>query len=146
MPDEPRLGAEFALSIFKVTGQMLAAGEQLARPAGLTVAWWQVLGAVLRRPLNAAGIAREMGITRQAVQRVANRLIDDGLLEASPNPAHKRSPLLSPTPVGLAAVQQIAPQQADFATRLVDAFGHKRFQQLVDDLAAVSEVLDDVQP
>jgi len=43
-------------------------------------------------------------------------------------------------------LQQIAPQQADFATRLVDAFGHKRFQQLVDDLAAVSEVLDDVQP
>ena len=88
MPDEPQLGAEFALSIFKVNGQMLTAGEQLARPAGLTVAWWQVLGAVLRRPLSAAGIAREMGITRQAVQRVANRLIDDGLLEASPNPAH----------------------------------------------------------
>ena len=43
-------------------------------------------------------------------------------------------------------MQQIAPRQADFATRLVDAFGHKRFQQLVDDLAAVSEVLDDVQP
>ena len=146
MPDEPRLAAEFTLSIFKVNGQMLAAGEQLARPAGLTVAWWQVLGSVLRRPLNAAGIAREMGITRQAVQRVANRLIDDGLLEALPNPAHKRSPLLSATPDGLAAVQQIAPQQADFATRLVDALGHQRFQQLVDDLAAVSQVLDDVQP
>ena len=146
MPDEPQLGAEFALSIFKVNGQMLAAGEQLDRPAGLTVAWWQVLGAVLPRPLNAAGSAREMGITRQAVQRVANRLIDDGLLEASPNPAHKRSPLLSPTPAGLAAVQQIAPQQADYATRLVNTFGHKRFQQLVDNLAAISQVLDDIQP
>ena len=86
MADEPLLGAEFALNTFRVNGQMLAAGEQLARPVGLTVARWQVLGAVLRRPLSAAGIAREMGISRQAVQRVANRLIDDGLLQAFPNP------------------------------------------------------------
>ena len=146
MADEPLLGAEFALYTFRVNGQMLAAGEQLARPVGLTVARWQVLGAVLRRPLNAAGIAREMGISRQAVQRVANRLIDDGLLQAFPNPAHTRSPLLSPTHEGVAAVRKIAPQQADFSARLVEAFGYKRFRQLIDDLAAFSEVLDDVDP
>jgi DNA-binding MarR family transcriptional regulator len=146
MADEPLLGAEFARNTFRVNGQMLAAGEQLARPVGLTVARWQVLGAVLRRPLNAAGIAREMGISRQAVQRVANRLIEDGLLQALPNPAHNRSPLLSPTPEGVAAVQKIAPQQADFSARLVEAFGYERFRQLIDDLAAFSEVLDEVDP
>jgi DNA-binding MarR family transcriptional regulator len=146
MADEPLLGAEFARNLFRVNGQMLAAGEQLTRPVGLTVARWQVLGAVLRRPLNAAGIAREMGISRQAVQRVANRLIDDGLLQTLPNPAHNRSPLLSPTNEGVAAVQKIAPQQADFSVRLAEAFGYQRFRQLVDDLAAFSEMLDSVDP
>ena len=79
MAEESQLGAEFTLAIFKLNGQMLAAGEKLARPAGITVAWWQVLGAVLREPLTAVGIARQMGITRQAVQRIANRLIAEGL-------------------------------------------------------------------
>jgi len=146
MADEPQLGAELAQNIFRVNGQMLAAGEQLTGPVGLTVARWQVLGAVLRRPLNASGIAREMGISRQAVQRVANRLIDDGLLQALPNPAHNRSPLLSATDAGVAAVRKIAPQQADFSIRLVEAFGNERFRQLIDDLAAFSEVLDEVDP
>jgi hypothetical protein len=30
--------------------------------AGLTAAWWQVLGAVLGEPLPVVGIAREMGL------------------------------------------------------------------------------------
>ena len=79
------------LAIFKLNGQMLGAGEAIARPVGITVARWQVLGAVLREPLTVSGIGRQMGITRQAVQRIVNRLVDEGMLESSPNPAHKRS-------------------------------------------------------
>lgn len=146
MAEESQLGGEFTLAIFKLNGQMLAAGEKLARPAGITVAWWQVLGAVLREPQTAAGIARQMGITRQAVQRVANRLIDEGLLEASPNPAHKRSALLAPTPQGRKAVKQIRPQQTEFSKQMIDAFGHDAFQRLIGELNRISDVVDEVGP
>ena len=146
MAEESQLGGEFTLAIFKLNGQMLAAGEKLARPAGITVAWWQVLGAVLREPQTAAGIARQMGITRQAVQRVANRLIDEGLLEASPNPAHKRSALLAPTPQGRNAVKRIKPQQTEFSRQMIDAFGYDAFQRLIGELNRISDVVDEVGP
>ncbi|MCP3997410.1 MAG: MarR family transcriptional regulator [bacterium] len=146
MPDESELGGEFTLAIFKLNGQMLAAGEKLARPAGITVAWWQVLGAVLRQPLSAAGVARQMGITRQAVQRVANRLIAEGLLEASPNPAHKTSPLLMPTPEGRVAVKRIKPDQTAFSKRLIESFGRTEFQTLISELARISTIVDEAAP
>ena len=36
-----------SITTFRLNGQFLALAEELARPAGLTAAWWQVLGAVL---------------------------------------------------------------------------------------------------
>ncbi len=138
MPSESELAAAFALLVFKLNGQMLAVGEQIARPVGLTVARWQVLGAVLHQPRTVAGIAREMGISRQAVQRVANLLVDDGLLATHPNPAHKRSPLYTATDAGLAAVRTIAPAQTEFAARLAASYGTKNLEQLVTSLRDIS--------
>ena len=86
-----------ALTAFRLNGQFLGVAEQLARPVGLTAAWWQVLGAVLREPLPVAEIARVMGVTRQSVQRIAALLVDRGLAEYLPNPAHRRAKLLRPT-------------------------------------------------
>src|SRR5262245_42519437 len=96
-----------ALTVFRLNGQFLLLAEGLARPAGLTAARWQVLGAVLTEPLSVAGIARVMGITRQSVQRNADLLVADGLAEYGPNPAHRRAKLLRPTGAGLAAVRRI---------------------------------------
>ena len=94
---EQELLSAAAITTFKLNGQFLALAEELARPAGLTAAWWQVLGAVLGEPLTVAGIAREMGITRQSVQRVADILAERGLARYLPNPAHRRAKLLTPT-------------------------------------------------
>ena len=79
---EQELLSAAAITTFRLNGQFLALAEELARPAGLTAAWWQVLGAVLGEPLTVAGIAREMGITRQSVQRVADILAERGLWHA----------------------------------------------------------------
>jgi DNA-binding MarR family transcriptional regulator len=132
-----------ALTTFRLNGQFLAVAEELARPAGLTAAWWQVLGAVQRGPLPVAGIARVMGITRQSVQRVANLLVEHGLAEWEPNPAHRRAKLLRPTADGLAAVRRIDPAHAAFAARLSEALGGERaFAEVHAALARLSEALD----
>ncbi|MET9256963.1 helix-turn-helix domain-containing protein [Streptomyces sp. NPDC003717] len=112
-----------ALGVFKLNGQFLTIAEELAAPAGLTAAWWQVLGAVLPEPLPVAGVARAMGITRQSVQRVADLLVERGLAVYLPNPAHRRAKLLAPTEAGRAANASISPQHRAFADRLAGAYG-----------------------
>ena len=131
-----------ALTVFRLNGQFLAVSEELARPAGLTAAHWQVLGAVLDTALPVSGIARVMGITRQSVQRVADILVADGLAEYRPNPAHKRAKLVAATPEGLAAVARISPGHAAFAQRLLDELGTDQFARTVEVLRRLSHALD----
>ncbi|MGW0419563.1 MarR family winged helix-turn-helix transcriptional regulator [Streptomyces sp. NPDC003015] len=131
-----------ALGVFRLNGQFLALAEELAGPSGLTAAWWQVLGAVLRQPLPVSGIAREMGITRQSVQRIADLLVERGLAEYRPNPAHRRAKLLTPTEEGLAAMRRIDPGHATFADRLAEAFGEAELAEAVGVLERLSKVLD----
>lgn len=130
-----------ALGVFHLNGQFLSVSEELARPAGLTAAWWQVLGAVLTEPLPVAGIARTMGITRQSVQRVADLLAAQGLAEYVPNPAHRRAKLLRPTEAGRAAIARIDPGHAELATRLTEALGEAGFAETVAALDRLSAAL-----
>ncbi|MFJ8592450.1 MarR family winged helix-turn-helix transcriptional regulator [Streptomyces sp. NPDC093598] len=135
-----------ALGVFRLNGQFLAVAEELARPAGLTAAWWQVLGAVLGEPLPVSGIARAMGITRQSVQRIADLLVERGLAEYRPNPAHRRAKLLTPTGEGRAAIARIDPGHAAFADRLAEAFGETELAEAVRVLERLSKVLEQAGP
>ena len=62
-----------------------------------------VLNAVVEaeRPPTVPQIGRSFGQPRQLVQRAANSLIARGLIEAAPNPDHKRAVLLRATEAGL---------------------------------------------
>jgi DNA-binding MarR family transcriptional regulator len=132
-----------ALAVFRLNGQFLSVADRLAAPAGLTAAWWQVLGAVLPEPLPVAGIARVMGITRQSVQRVADLLVERGLAAYLPNPAHRRAKLLTPTQEGRAAIERIDPGHREFAARLSQALGGERaFADVLDALTRLSRALD----
>ncbi|WP_225726075.1 MULTISPECIES: MarR family winged helix-turn-helix transcriptional regulator [unclassified Nocardia] len=139
---EQRLFSTAAITTFKLNGQFLAIAEALARPAGLTAAWWQVLGAVLHTPLPVAGIAREMGITRQSVQRIADLLVDKGLAEYRDNPAHRRAKLVAITDAGRAAIARITPRHAVLADRLATELGAEQFALTVDVLTKLSAALD----
>ncbi|MEU8758637.1 MarR family transcriptional regulator [Streptomyces sp. NPDC048659] len=127
-----------ALGVFRLNGQFLAVSERLAEPAGLTAAWWQVLGAVLPEPLPVSGIARAMGITRQSVQRIADLLVKEGLAAYAPNPAHRRAKLLAPTEAGRAAVRRIDPAHAELAALLARELGG---QEAFDETVRVLERL-----
>jgi DNA-binding MarR family transcriptional regulator len=142
-PGAPALLSGSALTVFRLNGQFLSVAEDLARPAGLTAAWWQVLGAVLGEPLPVSGIARVMGITRQSVQRIADLLVQRGLARYRPNPAHRRAKLLDPTDEGRAAVARIAPQHGDFAARLCQEMGGEgELAHALDALHRLSAALD----
>jgi DNA-binding MarR family transcriptional regulator len=144
MRAEQELLSDAALAVFKLNGQFLALADELARPAGLTAAWWQVLGAVLDQPLPVAGVAREMGITRQSVQRIADLLVEHGLAEYRDNPAHQRAKLLTPTDQGRAAIERIGPGHAAAARVLAKRLGRRRFAEAVEALRDLSAAMDDV--
>jgi DNA-binding MarR family transcriptional regulator len=145
-PEVQALLSGVAVTTFRLNGQLLAVADELARPAGLTAAWWQVLGAVLDEPLSVAGIARAMGITRQSVQRIADLVVERGLAEYRPNPAHRRAKLLVPTAEGRAAVHRIHPGHGAFARRLADRLGVERFADALSALQDLSAALDDLVP
>jgi DNA-binding MarR family transcriptional regulator len=116
---------DIVLSVFRLNGTLLAAAEMIAAPAGLTAARWQVLGAVMPAPRPVAAIAREMGLTRQSVQRQADVLVAEELAEYLDNPAHQRSKLLSPTPAGRAAIQRLLGRQHMWVNAISDGISER---------------------
>jgi DNA-binding MarR family transcriptional regulator len=138
---------ELILRVFRLNGLLLSRAEVLTEGTALTAARWQVLGAVLRAPDSVSGIARQMGLTRQSVQRLADALVNDRLAEYLSNPTHRRSKLLRPTPLGLAAIDVIRPRQHRWTNAVTSAFEVAELQRTldtVDRLIAAVEASDDV--
>lgn len=130
---------ELVLRVFHLNGLFLDAAEGMARPAGLTAARWQVLGAVLREPRTVPGIARVMGLTRQSVQRLADALVEDGMAEYAPNPAHRRSRLVRPTAAGWEAIEKIRPLQYAWTHRATEGMDAAEILAAVETMDRVIE-------
>ena len=143
-PDRTPAGdalTELVLKTFRLNGLFLQVAESIARPVGLTAAWWQVLGAVLEGPLTVAGIAREMGLARQSVQRIADLLAERRLVEYRPNPAHRRASLVAPTAAGWAAVESLGAAQHTWANRVGDEVGEHELRQALSVVDRVTAAL-----
>jgi DNA-binding MarR family transcriptional regulator len=109
---------EIVLGVFRLNGVLLSVADDLSGPAKLTAARWQVLAAIAESPRSVAEISREMGLTRQAVQRVANDLVRGGFAEYSENPAHRRAKLLGSTRAGARALQIVGRRQRAWANEV----------------------------
>src|ERR1700677_4500980 len=98
---------ELMLDLFRATSLLLIAGDRLVAPLGLTSARWQILGAITaaERPQPVAWIARDIGASRQNVQRIVNELAKDGLVAFAANPHHRRAQLVFLTDKGRKAFE-----------------------------------------
>jgi DNA-binding MarR family transcriptional regulator len=131
-------GAELTgliLEIFRINGRLLAAGDRLVAGLNLTSGRWQVLGAIAPAAEPVARLARNMGLTRQGVQRIVNELRRQGLLALKPNPHHRRAKLVVLTEKGRKAYDAAIALQVPWANAL--AGGLKPRQ-----IAAVSRLLE----
>jgi DNA-binding MarR family transcriptional regulator len=114
---------ELILEVFRVNGDLLAEGDRLTKPLGQTSARWQILGALRNGPQPVAAIARDMGLARQSVQRTADLLEAQGLVEYAPNPAHRRAKLVRLGPDGQDVLGEISRRQVAWTNRLARAVG-----------------------
>jgi DNA-binding MarR family transcriptional regulator len=121
---------ELLVEVFRVNGLLLAAGDELARPVGLTSARWQVLGVVDHGPSTVAQVARAMGLTRQSVRQTADALVRDGLVELTENPQHRR------------ALRYVEQQQVVWANTIAERLPHAELRACLSVLRDLSDLLE----
>jgi DNA-binding MarR family transcriptional regulator len=108
---------DLIIGVFRLNGALLVSGDALVADLGLTSARWQVLGAIALSPvpLPVAHLARNMGLTRQAVQRSVDEMRNDGLVRLDPNPHHRRAMLVTMTELGSSAYRAASERQERWA-------------------------------
>lgn len=130
---------DIILEIFKLSGLLISEGDRLTEELGLNSARWKVLGALSHatNPITVSDVARNMGLTRQAVQRIANEMIKDDLLYFQTNPKHKRAKLLTLTEKGNDIFNKLEKKQTLWVNSLADGLK-------IEDLELTSSILKDM--
>ena len=118
------------MSLMRAENAITARADQLL-PSGLTVARWQVMKALgrLGGAATVPSIARELLLTRQAVQKQVDLLAQRGLVALKENPAHRKSPLVGLTREGHLACAQAVKRWFWVARSLGDALDPKTMEQ-----------------
>ena len=141
------LVTELILEAFRLDGRLLASGDALVADLGLTSARWQALGMVAASvPLPVAHIARNMGLTRQAVQRLVNEMARDGLVRLAPNPHHRRARLVILTPRGRKAYDAAMQRQRPWAENLAAGLDPSAIAGATATLRALRRRLEEEAP
>lgn len=135
---------DLVLEIFRLNGRLLAAGDRLVADVGLTSARWQVLGAIhyADEPQTVSWLARSMGLTRQAVQRIVNEMEADGLVTFKANPAHRRAPLVVLTRKGQAAYAAADRRQTPWVNALASGLDRADLKSALDLLSVIRSKLE----
>jgi DNA-binding MarR family transcriptional regulator len=139
---------ELILEVFRLNGQLLAAGDALVADIGLTSARWQVLGAIALSPvpLPVAHLARNMGLARQSVQRLVGEMNDDGLVEYAPNQHHRRARLVLLTDNGEIAFRAAIARQEPWADGLAAGLTAEAIRTATGTLRRLRRHLEDGMP
>ncbi len=134
------------LDLFRLTSAVLAAGDRLVAPLGLTSARWQVLGAIVsaERPQPVAWLARDLGGNRQNVQRIINDLREEGLVEFEHNPHHRRAQLVALTEKGKKSFGAAMELQAPWVNQLSDGIGRKELEGMHHVIQRLQENLKEI--
>ena len=134
---------ELVLETFRFNGRLLAAGDRLSKPAGLTSSRWQILGTIEGQSNSVAQIARKMGLARQNVQRIANVLKQEGIVEYVPNPDHQRAKLVCLTERGRKAAKELARRQEAWANEIASRVSVSEIRDALEVLRKLRSGLED---
>ena len=139
---------DLVLEIFQLNGALIDAGNAITRPHGLTSARWQVMGAIdlAGSPLTVSQIARRMGLSRQAVQRIVNDLRGLSMISLETNLDHKRAPLVSLSKEGAKILKSVDQAQIEWINQLSDGVSKNRVDDALEILKAIRSRSHDNPP
>jgi DNA-binding MarR family transcriptional regulator len=130
----------FAVAVFTLNSLLIRAGEVIVAPLGQSSARWQVLGRAFTHT-TVPDIAREIGHARQSVQRVADDLVRDGLLEYTPHLHDRRTQLVGLTARGREVLETIYDHQLAWSRDIVAAIGASQLNTATKALTQIAETL-----
>lgn len=122
MSDPAELTSHLGFWLRQVSNHVSHAFALKVESCGVTVAEWVILRQLWRRgPVAPSRLAREIGITRGAVSKLAERLLAKALIRRTSGEGDLRTHTLALTPAGEALVPRLAllADQND-----VEFFGH----------------------
>lgn len=133
--------------VLRTSGRLVAATFTPAG-GGLSGAQTLVLTAAVRavQPPTVPQIARSLGHSRQAVQRLADTLCAKGLLETVDNPARKNARLLVPTSAGCGAYAEAEVHSREWAARVTAGISPDRLAAAVATLRELRHQLEADRP
>ena len=139
------LFTQIVLETFRFSGLLTTAGDELTAPYKLSSARWKVLGALslADEPLTVSQIARTMGQTRQAVQRLVDVMCKDNILALHENPLHKRAKLVALTENGAGIYQQLDAMQIPWANSLASEVSKNDLETTLKTIQTLAKQLDD---
>ena len=129
------------MTVFKVNGLIIRAGEGLTNPIGQSSARWQVLGRAYE-PTTVAKMAQDIGHARQSVQRIADILAAEGLVSYKDNPTDRRARLLELTSDGAEVLAKIYQRQVEWSLRIMEQLSPAQLVQIANGLEGIAQVLE----
>jgi DNA-binding MarR family transcriptional regulator len=144
---DPKKGLAFTdivLEVFKLGGLLVSEGDQMGSEYGITSARWKILGALSLNgePQTVPQIARSMGLTRQAVQRLVDAMREDELLFFQDNPDHKRAKLISLSELGKTVYSKLDEKQSGWAMKCSTGITREELETTLSVLKRISGSID----
>jgi DNA-binding MarR family transcriptional regulator len=93
---------EVVLETFAASFRLRAAGRKIGAVTARGGLWGLLRSLAVEGPQTVPQLARSRPVARQHIQKLANEMAADGLVEFADNPAHRRSKLVRLTKKGAA--------------------------------------------
>jgi DNA-binding MarR family transcriptional regulator len=120
-------------------------GTRLMQGTGITNARWQMLSELcaFEKRVTVSELARHMGLTRQAIQRLADDMSNDGLIKFVENPGDARAMHLLLTKAGRASYNEALEREWQWANAIAEDFDA---QQITHAVALLEAITQKMQP
>ena len=133
--------SRFSLAVFALNGLLTRNGDRLTRPLNQSSARWQVLGRAGYQPRTVAQMARELGLARQSVQRVADALAADGLVGYRDHPGDRRTKLVELTARGARTLAAIHANYGQWSEQVMTQLDGAQLSTIAGALEDIARVL-----
>jgi DNA-binding MarR family transcriptional regulator len=123
--------------------RLFQVAEELHAGGDVSVPGRAVLEYLYRHgPTSVPGIARARYVSRQHIQTIVDALLDRELVQSTPNPAHRRSPLFRLTKTGTSTIMAIHQRERQLVQQTFTGFRRDDVVAAADLLASVRTALD----
>ena len=128
-------------TVLRMNATVQKSGTRLMRGTGITNARWQTLSELfaLEKPVTVSELARHMGLTRQAIQRLADDMASDGLVEFAENPGDARAMHLLLTKVGREMYHEALEREWQWTNAIAEDFDAEQIACAVALLGAITK-------